>query len=51
MSNSSDKLKERLKSQGKKVKTKIPKKKADLTKKDLEQLNIQLLKDLGYLVD
>jgi hypothetical protein len=51
MSNSSDKLKEKLKAQGKDVKEKTPIKEVDLTKKDLEQLNIQLLKDLGYLVD
>lgn len=51
MSDSINKIRTKLQQQGKKVKTKIPKKEADLTKKDLEQLNIQLLKDLGYLVD
>ncbi len=49
MSQSSDKLKEKLKGQGKEVKEKTPVKEKDLKKADIEKLTLQMLKDFGYV--
>lgn len=49
MSNSAEKLKERLKERGKEVKEKEPVKVSSLKKADIEKLTLQMLKDFGYV--
>jgi hypothetical protein len=51
MSAAGDKIKEKLKQQGKEIKDKTPIKKSKLTKKDIEDLTLQMLKDFGYVIE
>jgi hypothetical protein len=51
MSSAGDKIKEKIKQQGKTVNEKTPKKESELKIRDIEVLTLQMLKDLGYVIE